>query len=246
MPRTTPLSEMGYRVDSWKGESLCGTRVRVGRGSDQTATIGGTVTIDGEYYALTALHPFLKPSSNQHKKRWASFRSRAMYNALDREGPHAVAYLPRYKGTRKLNPAFWSVRQDWALFRLCDQTPQSNRVTVGEWQVLSPSKVTRSSPRGQLWCLLGHGARPPVRTDVSGRLSSLSVAARDPPVAYQLSMVSFAEDVGAWVVDGGDNGSLFAMIVAQDDQDFTTYAISAADIFEELQKRFPSSSISLA
>ncbi|PYI26457.1 hypothetical protein BP00DRAFT_430330 [Aspergillus indologenus CBS 114.80] len=170
-----------------------------------------------------------------------------MYNALDRADPHAVvAYLPRYKGTRKLNPAFWSVRQNWALFRLCDQTPQSNRVTVGGWQVLSPSKVTRSSPRGQLWCLLGNGARPPVRTDVSGRLSSLSVAATDPPVAYQLSMVSFAEDVGAWVVDGGDNGSLFAMIVGQDDQDFTTYAISAADIFEELQKRFPFSSISIA
>ncbi|RAK71692.1 uncharacterized protein BO72DRAFT_453451 [Aspergillus fijiensis CBS 313.89] len=245
MPSTPPLSKMGYRMDSWKGETLCGTRVRVGRNSDQTATIGGTVMIDGEYYALTILHPFLKPSSNQHRKRWASFRSRAMY-ALDSEEPHAVAYLPRYRGTRKLNPGFWSVRQNWALFRLCDQTPRSNCVTVGGWQVLSPSKVTRSSPRGQLWCLLGNGARPPVRTDVSGRLSSLSTAATDFPVAYHLSMVSFAEDVGAWVVDGGDNGSLFAMLVAQDDQDFTTYAISAADIFDELQRRFPNTSIAIA
>ncbi|RAL10707.1 uncharacterized protein BO97DRAFT_426214 [Aspergillus homomorphus CBS 101889] len=254
---------MIFNIHLQQKKSLCGARVRIAWNSDRTTTIGGTVRIEGLYYALTALHPFLKPSADEDGdfsksanlslpgdgvsktkmfpyKFPASFRSRTMY-AEHGDDNRVVAYLPGYKDTSELDPAFWSVQQNWALFRLCDQSPKANRLTIEGQRVLCPSKVSRTSPRGQLWCLTANSSRPPVRTDAFGRMSGGCSTATGGtlPTTYHLSMVSFAEDAGAWIVDSGDNGSLFGMIVAQDDESFTSYAISAADVFDELRDRFP-------
>ncbi|PYH49462.1 uncharacterized protein BP01DRAFT_388496 [Aspergillus saccharolyticus JOP 1030-1] len=227
-------------------ENLCGTRIRVASGSDRTATIGGTVIIDGVYYALTALNPFIQdiritPDGDRRRYR-VDFRSDTMYRyATDGDDNHAVGYLPEYQDTGMLDPIYWSLEQDWALFRLCDQSPKCNRLQIGGWLMLSPSKVSKTSPRGTLWCLLGSSPRHPVRTDAF-RLGYHLTAAYQ----YHLSMVSFPKDIGAWVVDAGAHGALYCMVVGQDDSDMTTYAVSAADIFRELHKRFPASPISIA
>ncbi|KAJ5601873.1 hypothetical protein N7510_011407 [Penicillium lagena] len=184
--------------------NICGQLFQVGSAEgkyfSRTATMGGTVIVQGEMYGLTVVHPFLKSSgdgdsSQDEESDYGdddSVGSDSASNYSDAGNPEMTietdtAYF--HSGPRGFNElgsipqerSFYSLESDWALVRLTnlDKNKLLPNSVILKDTVAFPSKVSSDPSAKPLWAAVGTG--PLVETTAFDTKCGLYV----PPFGFQ-------------------------------------------------------------
>jgi hypothetical protein len=175
--------------------AISGTRFAVGGRdgiSTRTATLGGSIVIDGEYFGVTVVHPFMNfpqdGSSDEDESDMSddsseitdiiSHTKEAPYITLESDA--AFVEEPRSHRREMLGaipdsnrPKYFSRGTDWALLKLRPAAITINLVTAGG-KLVVPWSITRDSlSKGDLWAAVSPAN--PVQTKVSPSICGLFI-----------------------------------------------------------------------
>jgi hypothetical protein len=171
--------------------AISGTRFAVGGRdgiSTRTATLGGSIVIDGEYFGVTVAHPFMSfpqdGSSDEDESDMSDDSSEMTDTVSCSDNAHVtlvsdVAFVedPGSHRRRTLGcipigsqSDCISQSQDWALLKLRQADLAINLMSLGDKLVI-PWRVSESVPGGELWAAVS--PEKPTRTKASPSVCGL-------------------------------------------------------------------------
>ncbi|PYH76975.1 hypothetical protein BO82DRAFT_406585 [Aspergillus uvarum CBS 121591] len=209
----------------------------------RTGMVGGILQLEGRWFGLTVLTPFLEDHHHNGgggQPFWYSaphetgFKSAEIYDARE---PHALwGRIPPNPETLQPLEQYFSRSENWALVELVNQELAETCVPGPEasWMLL-PSMTDREKPvpRWQLMIpdrVLPPSDKPLMVVKPFGRLK------KNVRMCYSFKSGGFLAESGAWVIE---ELHLSVVGIVQGSNPFTIQAIPAWSTFDELKQRFP-------
>ncbi|RAL17403.1 uncharacterized protein BO97DRAFT_409840 [Aspergillus homomorphus CBS 101889] len=258
-PTPGKITPLGIKEQATAKESIQYSRANVsGRpfyvGSENVdrrkGTIGGILEIEGKWYGLTVLSPFIEDPSEISRRDalWRNLPSDVSLvsnNIYDSEKPGTLwGHIPLIPDSLKVDPRYYSPEKNWALVELTSQSLSTTRQTPPRpGLVLLPAglTITDDEPLPCLKLVQSNFVKrqsvtlrlPYTRaSDISGRYYTFKCA----NASRTYAGVRNAAHIGGWLVD------IHYLTVAAIIQHVTrtiTYLSSADDVFGEIKERFP-------
>ncbi|CEJ56005.1 hypothetical protein PMG11_02232 [Penicillium brasilianum] len=254
------MGTSGSDID--EGSPLCaisGTRFTI-RGSDgmssRIATLGGSIMIDGEFFGVTVAHPFMEISQALSSDEDGSDMSDNDSDISDcisctdaTESIPIESVMPESEvalvedpishqetilGTIP-NQSYFSQNADWALIELRPAALAINLLALGDKTVI-PCRIQRYPADGELWVAVNPAG--PVQTKASPSICGLFVPFSGMQDVWATSLKPTPGYCGSWIVDASQQ-AICGIIVAGSESNDISFALSAWNIFEEIQARFP-------
>ncbi|PYI28876.1 hypothetical protein BP00DRAFT_417736 [Aspergillus indologenus CBS 114.80] len=210
----------------------------------RTAIVGGILHLEGRWFGLTVLTPFLEdhhPSGDGGQLFWYSapyeseFKSTEIYDARE---PHALwGRIPPNPETLQPLEQYFSRSENWALVELVNQELVETCVPGPEasWVLLPSITDEKPVPRWQL--MIPDRVLPP--SDEPLMVVKRVERSRETVhlrYHYVFQSGGFLAESGAWVIE---EPHLSVVGIVQDSNHITIQANPAWWTFDELKQRFP-------
>ncbi|KAF3386475.1 Ankyrin repeat domain-containing protein 50 [Penicillium rolfsii] len=236
--------------------AISGTRFAVGSRdfiSTRTATLGGSIEIDGEYFGVTVAHPFLECTQYESSDDDMSDMSDDDGGLTDsfghtEEAPNVTlesdaafveepgSYRRRMLGAipDSNRSKYFSQGADYALLKLRPADLAINLIPAGRKFVV-PSRISRSS-EGELWAAVS--PVNPVQTKASPSICGLFIPHVGMQDVWALNMKPMPGYSGSWVVNASAQ-AISGILVSGSEANDVSYALPAHVVFEEIYAHFP-------